>query len=218
MIVFALVLQVGEYVPASAAVGLMAARVLAPLAVFVYFLRRGSYPELKGFSLTGWNLADIAVGLGVAALWMTPYVLWPGLRPDPSEAFDAGAAGEGLRTAMLGLRFAGFALVTPFIEELLVRSYLLREAEVYNSDRDFRSIPVGKFAWTGFLVTLAWFTFTHLQWEWPVAAAAGVIYNVWLYQRRHMGALILTHAATNAALFAAVVWADGTGRDWWFFL
>lgn len=218
MIAFALVLQAGEYVPASAAVGLMAMRVLAPLAVFVYFLRLGSYPELKGFSLTGWNLADVAVGLGVAALWMTPYVLWPGLRPDASEAFDAGAAGEGLRTAMLGLRFAGFVLVTPLIEELLVRSYLLREAEVYNSDQSFRSIPVGKFAWTGFLVTLVWFTFTHLQWEWPVAAATGVIYNVWLYQRRHIGALILTHAVTNAALFGAVVWADRTGRDWWFFL
>ncbi|MDA0204797.1 MAG: CAAX prenyl protease-related protein [Acidobacteria bacterium] len=219
MIAFALILQVGEYAPASAALAVMAARVLAPLAVFVYFLRLGSYPELKGFSLSGWNLADVAVGLGVAALWMAPYVWWPDLRPeDAGDAFNAGAAGEGLRTAMLALRFAGFALVTPFIEELLVRSYLLREAEVYNSDRSFRSIPVGKFAWTGFMVTLVWFTFTHLEWEWPVAAATCVIYNVWLYRRRHMGALILTHSVTNAALFAAVLWADRTGRDWWFFL
>ena len=218
MIAFALVLQAGEYVPPSAAIALMAARLLAPLAAFVYFLRLGSYPELKGFSLTGWSLADIVVGLAVAALWMTPYLLWPGMRPEASEAFDGGAAGEGPRTTMLALRFAGFALVTPFIEELLVRSYLLREAEVYNSDQSFRSIPVGTFAWTGFLVTLVWFTFTHVQWEWPVAAVTGVIYNLWLYQRRHIGALILTHAVTNAALFAAVVWADGTGRDWWFFL
>lgn len=219
MIAFALILQAGEYVPASAAMALMAARVLAPLAVFVYFLRLGAYPELKGFSLTGWTLADVAVGLAVTALWMTPYVLWPRLQPgDPSGAFDPGAAGEQWRTAMLALRFAGFALVTPFIEELLVRSYLLRAAEVYNSGEDFRSIPVGKFAWTGFLVTLVWFTFTHVDWEWPVAAATGVIYNVWLYRRRHIGALILTHAVTNAALFAAVVWAGGTGRDWWFFL
>jgi len=219
MVAFALVLQAGEYVPASAALGLMAARVLAPLAVFIYFLRLGNYPELKEFSLTRWNLADIAVGLGVAALWMTPYLLWPGLRPeDSSAAFDAGAAGEGLRTTMLALRFAGFALVTPFIEELLVRSYLLREAEVYNSDRSFRSIPVGAFAWTGFLVTLVWFTFTHVQWEWPVALLTGIIYNLWLYRRKHIGALILTHAVTNAALFAAVVWAGRTGRDWWFFL
>jgi len=94
MIAFALILQAGEYVPPSTAVGLMAARLLAPLAVFVYFWHLGSYPELKGFPLTGWNLADIAVGLGVAALWMTPYVLWPDLQPDASEAFDAGAAGE----------------------------------------------------------------------------------------------------------------------------
>lgn len=218
MIAFALTLQAGEYVPESSALALMAARVLAPLAVFVYFLTRGSYPELKGFSLSGWSLADVAVGLGVTALWIAPYVLWPSLQPDAGEAFDANAGGEGMRAAMLGLRFAGFALVTPFIEELLVRSYLLREAEVYNSDQSFRAIPIGKFAWTGFIVTLVWFTFTHVQWEWPVAAATGVIYNLWLYQRRHIGALIFTHAVTNAALFAAVVWANETGRDWWFFL
>ena len=218
MIAFALVLQASEYAPPAAAVGLMAARFLVPLTVFGYFWRLGSYPELKGFAVTAGNLADVLVGLGVAALWMTPYLLWSSLRPDPSEAFDVDAAGEGMRTVMLALRFAGFVLVTPFIEELLVRSYLLREAEVYNSDQSFRSIPVGKFAWTGFLVTIVWFTFTHLQWEWPVAALTGLIYNLWLYQRRHIGALILTHAVTNAALFGAVVWADRTGRDWWFFL
>ena len=119
---------------------------------------------------------------------------------------------------MLALRLAGIAFVTPLVEELLVRSYLMREAEVYDTDESFRSIPIVVFAWRGFLFTLVWFTFTHAQWEWPVAAATGVIYNLWLYKRRHIGSLILTHAVTNAALFAAVVWADGVGRDWWFFL
>jgi CAAX prenyl protease-like protein len=116
---------------------------------------------------------------------------------------------------MLGLRFAGFAIVTPFIEELLVRSFLLRAADTYDTDRDFRDLPIGRFAWRSFLFTVAWFTFTHAQWEWPVAFAAGVVYNLWLYRRKHICALILTHAATNATLFAFVVWAS---EDLWFFL
>ncbi len=164
-------------------------------------------------------MADVAVGLAVAGVWMAPYVLWEGMRPeDTSAAFNPESAGANMKMSMLALRLAGFAFVIPFVEELLVRSYLMREAEVYDTDESFRSIPIGVFAWRGFLFTLVWFTFTHAPWEWPVAAATGVIYNLWLYKRRHIGSLILTHAVTNAALFAAVVWADGDGRDWWFFL
>ena len=58
-----------------------------------------------------------------------------------------------------------------------------------------------------------------------MAFLTGVIYNVWLYRRRDIGALIVTHAVTNAALFAAVVWgsgkiidARGELPDLWFFL
>ncbi len=219
MIAFALVLAIGDYFPDSPVFGLAALKVLAPMLLFFYFLRIGSYPELRGFSLGVMSIGDAFVGMLVAALWMVPYVLWPALRPDdPGAAFDAGAAGESMRPAMMALRLGGFAFVTPFIEELLVRSYLLREAEVYDKDESFRSIPVGIFAWRGFLFTIVWFTFTHTQWEWPVAAVTCVIYNLWLYRRRHIGALIVTHAVTNAAIFAAVVWAATTGRDWWFFL
>jgi CAAX prenyl protease-like protein len=161
----------------------------------------------------------------MAALWVGPFLIFPELRPNSGEGFDPNAAGPGNRLLILGLRFAGFALVTPFAEELLVRSFLIRAAETFNTDRDFRDIPIGHFAWRGFLFTLVWFTFTHAQWEWPVAFLAGLVYNLWLYRRRHIGALILTHAVTNAALFTLVIWgsgkvADVTGArpDLWFFL
>jgi hypothetical protein len=71
-------------------------------------------------------------------------------------------------------------------------------------------------------VTVAWFTFTHASWEWPVAFLGGVLYNLWLYRRKHIGSLILAHAVTNAALFFLVVGGEraGTGGVWdlWFFL
>ena len=212
---FLLVLTAADYAPAGSDLPLMVLRVLAPALVFLYFWRAGAYPELKGFAPGGGALQDVVVGLGVCAVWVGPYLLWPELRPDASEAFDPDAAGRENRTLLLGLRFTGFALVTPFIEELLVRSYLIRIAEVYNDDDpDFRRIPVGFFGWTGFIVTLLWFTFTHVQWEWPVAFAAGLIYNLWLYRRKHIGSLILAHAVTNAALLLFVV----SREDLWFFL
>ena len=34
---------------------------------------------------------------------------------------------------------------------------------------------------------------------------AGVIFNLWLYRRRHLGAVIVAHAAANASLWLAVV-------------
>ena len=215
MLGFAAVLAAGDYAPAGSELWLMLLRVLVPLGIFLYFLRDGRYPELKGFQPGGWALADIAVGLGVTALWVGPYLAFPEMRPEPGEAFDPDAAGAGSRMLMLGLRFAGFAFVTPFIEELLVRSFLMRAADTYDTERSFRDLPIGHFAWRSFLFTLAWFTFTHAQWEWPVAFAAGVVYNLWLYRRKHIGALILAHAVTNASLFAFVVWA---AEDLWFFL
>jgi CAAX prenyl protease-like protein len=225
MLGFAVILAAGDYAPAGTELWFMALRVLVPLGIFLYFLRAGRYPELKGFRLSAGVVADIAVGLAVAALWVGPFLLFPGMRPDAAEGFDANAAGPVNRLLILGLRLAGFTIVTPFIEELLVRSFLIRAVDTYNTDHDFRDIPIGRFAWRSFLFTLAWFTFTHAEWEWPVAFLAGLIYNLWLYRRRHIGALILTHAVTNAALFSLVIWGSGkvadiTGArpDLWFFL
>jgi hypothetical protein len=223
MVAFAAVLAAADYVEGydSAFLGL---RFAVPLLLFLFFLSRGCYPELRDFRPgAAGALGDVLLGLVVAAVWVVPYMVWLGLRPGASEAFDPAIAGEDLRPLMLGLRFAGFVVVTPIIEELLVRSYLMRAVDVYPEDRDFREIPVGTFAWRSFLVTLAWFTLTHAQWEWLVALPAGALYNVWLYRRRHIGSLILAHAVTNAALFWFVVWGSsraegGAFWDLWFFL
>ena len=217
MAAFAIVLALGDHLHDNAL--FLTLRFAAPLALFLYFFLRGQYPELQQFRPGfGGLLMDIVVGLAVTAIWVAPFLIWPDLRPSRAEAFDPG--GGATRPLLLVLRFLGFALMTPFIEELLVRSYLMRAIDVYPSDRDFREIPVGTFAWRSFWFTLAWFTFTHASWEWPVAFVAGVIYNLWLYRRRHIGSLIVAHAVTNASLFLVVI-AMGQAQgfwDLWFFL
>ena len=65
------------------------------------------------------------------------------------------------------------------------------------------------------MVTSIWFTFTHVDWEWIVAAPTGVLFNLWLYHRRHIGAPIVAHAAANASIWLVVVLGP---VDLWIFL
>jgi CAAX protease family protein len=146
------------------------------------------------------------MGAVIAALWIGPYLLVPALpRPDPSAGFDAQMFGPGREPLALGLRLLGFAVVTPFMEELFVRSFLMRLVDVIDGDMNFRKVPIGRFGWRSFLVTVVWFTFTHVRWEWVVAPVAGVLFNLWLYRRRHIGATIVAHAVANASIWLAVV-------------
>jgi CAAX prenyl protease-like protein len=195
----------------AAAFALFPLRVLAPAALVAFFWRRGDFPELRGYRPSLATLFDVAAGLAIAALWLGPYLLVPSLpRGDP---FDPALLGEGNRSLALLLRLIGFAAVTPFVEELFVRSFLLRIAETLDGG-DFRKLPVGRFALRGFVVTVLWFTATHALWEWWVALPTGIALNLWLYRRRHLLACVIAHAAANAAIWALVVL--GPGRLWEF--
>jgi CAAX prenyl protease-like protein len=157
------------------------------------------------------TVADLALGISIAALWVGPYLLWPALAR--GEPFDPTLLGEGRRDLALALRLAGFALVTPFVEELFVRSFLLRFAETFERG-DFRSEPVARFALRGFVATVLWFTFSHAPWEWWVALPTGAVLNLWLYWRGHLIACVVAHGVANAAIWALVVL--GPGELWEF--
>lgn len=202
-------------------------RGLAPLALLVYCYRRGAYAELRNWQWSFKGVAlDVAVGLFVTALWAAPYVYGWLATPGSQQAFDPNAAGESFAPLLLAARLFGFAFVTPIFEELFIRSFLHRFVDVYNDRRaDFRDVPIGRFTWAGFVVTVAFFTFTHAGWEGPVAAATCVVYNALLYTRKTIFAPIVAHAVTNFSLFVLVVMTSGSvtgpdGRllDLWYFL
>ena len=217
MIGFGVVLTLGDYLPETSPLILLALRVIIPGAIFGYFVTIKAYPELVRPRAADAPL-DIAVGLLATVIWVGPYLLWPGLRPDPPDGWDPSVVGADMRLVMLALRFVGFVCITPFIEELLVRDFLMRSVDAYREDKEFTDIPVGMFTWWSFGITLGWFTFTHVQWEWPVAFLTGIVYNLWIYRRKRVGSLILAHAVTNAALFFWVVLGSTEARDLWFFL
>lgn len=205
--VFLVLVEIANRAPEAYAPWLLVLRVVLPGAWLLAFAWRGALPELRGYRPGGRGLAlDVLCGVVIAVLWMAPFLLFPSLpRPEPGEGFDAGIFGPGREAWALAVRLAGFALVTPFMEELFVRSFLIRLVDVVDTDMNFRKLPIAHFTWRSFVVTVLWFTFTHVPWEWGVAAMAGVIFNLWLYRRRHIGSVIVAHAAANAAIWLAVV-------------
>jgi CAAX prenyl protease-like protein len=201
--VFLLLVEIGVRLPEGLALAAMGLRVVVPGALIVWFWRAGCYPELRGYRFGIGTLADLAMGVLIAIAWVAPFALFPEL--SRGDEFEAGAAGSPSRGATLGLRLVGFALVTPFVEELFVRSFLHRYIQVWDGRGHFLDLPVERFAPLAFVVTTVWFTFSHARWEWGVAAVAGVLFNLWLYQRRHIGGVIVAHAAANASIWFWVV-------------
>jgi CAAX prenyl protease-like protein len=235
---FLLVLEAAARAPQELRGLFLVLQVALPAGFFLFFWRRGAYPELAGYPDRSGALAlDLLVGVAGAVLWMAPYVLlewakpafwgsWPGwLRPDPADAFDPNWLGPAFATAALTLRAVGYGLVTPFVEEIFVRSFLARYAEVFDRGTDFRALPIARFGWRSFWVVVIFFTLSHVPWEWPVALLWIVGTQLWFYHRKQLGALVAVHAASNLAIFFAA-WASagrltdraGAPFDLWFFL
>ncbi len=225
--------------PESVQPAFLPLKVAVPGLLFAYFFFvRGAYPELRTYKPgVPWLLFDFAVGVLGGALWMAPYIAalqvdppaWQVLpefmQPDPSDGFDRAQLGESLVWLTLLLRFIGYAIVTPFAEEVFIRSWLMRFAEVFDREVDFRRIPMAHFTWRSFWIVVVFFTVSHVPWEWPVAVPWIVLTQLYFYWRKELGALVALHAGSNAGILLFVWITDGRltgagGRllDLWFFV
>jgi len=223
---FLLILEIAGRLPEAVTPYLLPIQVAIPLGLFVVYYYRGHYPELRGCR---WSVAgvtgDILVGVAGAALWMAPYILSDSLRPDGEGAFDPNQFGPSLAWLALGIRAVGYGVATPFIEELFVRSWLTRYVEVFDRRVDFRDVPIAHYSLRSLVIVVLWFTFSHVSWEWPVAAAWIVLTQLWFYHRRHLASLVIVHAASNlsilgfvAACSGAILDGEGHPIDLWFFV
>ena len=193
--------ELGRWLPALQ-VPLLALRVVLPALLVALAWRSGAYAELRRGSGAA-RLSDVALGLAIAALWLAPYVLSPEL---PRGApFDPERFGAERRSAWLALRLAGFVLVSPVVEELFVRSFLHRAVESWPRWMAFAERAVGQPQARAFVFTVAWFTLSHLPWEWWVAVPTGALLNAWLYYRGNLRSVWLAHAVANATIGALVV-------------
>jgi membrane protease YdiL (CAAX protease family) len=197
-----------------------------PAFLMLYYFSRGAYPELRGVALgLGGRALDVLLGVALAGLWMAPFVLFEGLRPIDPDLFDPGQLGPERVPWVLGLRMLGYGLVTPFFEELFIRSFVMRYAEVFRSRGDFRNVALAHFSLTSFVTTVVIFSAGHVPWEWWVAVPWVALTNLWFYYRRDLYAVILVHGVTNATILAAaallpdgVAGAGGETISLWFFV
>jgi len=225
---FLLMSEIGGRLPDATDPYVLFGKPLVTLAIVVWFWRQGAYPECRGegarIGLFG-GLQDVLVGVGLTIVWVAPFFLIPALRPEPGGEFDPRMAGEEFIGLILVTRLFGYALVTPLFEELFVRSFVMRLADVWNTDLDFRDQPIARYTRKSMLVTIVVFSLGHVPWEWWVCVPWIVLSNLWFYHRKSLPALMLVHGVTNATLLALAIWggellqnSDGSYFSFWFFV
>jgi CAAX prenyl protease-like protein len=227
-VAFLLMSEVGRRMPDAADPWLLLIKPAVVLGLVLGFRMRGAYPEWRGqgarIGVLG-GAQDILVGLLLTGVWVAPYLLVPALRPTPGDEFDPAMAGESLVTAILALRLFGYALVTPIFEELFIRSFVMRIADVWETLRDFRDQPIARYSLRSLVATSIVFTIPHASWEWWVCVPWVLLSSLWFYHRKSLSSVMLVHGVTNAALLALAIWggglfeqADGTPITFWFFV
>lgn len=222
---FVTLAQFSDRFPESWALAILLVKPAVPAAMIAFFYSRGMYPELRGALkyARGFPL-DVGVGLASAALWVGPYLLLPeslgdtlgSFWPDRSEGFDPAAFGgpDNIELAIL-FRMIGYACVTPVFEELFIRSFVMRFADVYDKGKDFRDIAVASYSARGLWISAVFFTIGHVPWEWWVAVPWVLLTSLYFYWRGHIGSVITVHAVANASIFVLAVMTDG---PLWFFV
>ncbi len=177
--------------------------------LIIYFWR--SYTKIRW---TCWWLGIIVGILGIVQ-WIGMEELlrrfWPDYpRPGASTApFDPYQTFQNswLLWSFMLVRWAGAALVVPFMEELFWRDYLWRRIAAPN---DFKIAEVGELDWPAVWVVAIAFASVHSQWMtavvWGLMIAALLIYT------RSIGACIIAHGVTNFLLGAYVQWT----HDWYY--
>jgi CAAX prenyl protease-like protein len=223
---FLLTVEVANRMPTSAAGVMLFVKPAVPLILLAWFFARGAYPELRSSRLDLRRTPlDVLFGVALALLWMAPYVLIAAIRPEVEHPFDPALLGVERESLVLGVRLFGYALVTPVFEELFIRSFVMRYADVYAERGDFRLVPLAHYSGVSFVTTVIVFTIGHVPWEWWVAVPWVAATNLWFYWRRDILALIVVHGVTNAtilliAIFGGGRWMDASGAplSLWFFV
>lgn len=211
---FLLAVEVGRRVPEGAQGVMLFVKPAVPLLLLGWFAVRGAYPELRASRIDPLRTPlDVLLGVGLAVLWMVPYVYVASIRPEEPEPFDPGLLGSGGETLALAVRMFGYAIVTPIFEELFIRSFVMRYADVWAQRGDFRVVPLARYSLRSFITTVVIFTAGHVPWEWWVCVPWVAITNLWFYWRRDILSVIVVHGVTNAAILAIAILGEGHFTD-----
>jgi exosortase E/protease (VPEID-CTERM system) len=169
-------------------------RMLAASAMLIVFWRRYRSLRVNGRCSTSEGFAwAIVSGAVVFGLWLVF---------SRTRANDSAWLGELTPTwaaAWMAAKLVGFVLVTPLVEELAFRGYLLRRL----ISADFESVPPDRFTWLSVLVSSLLFGLMHGQWL--AGTLAGLAFAGVMLRTGRLRDAVLAHAAANALLAARMV-------------
>ncbi len=158
-------------------------------------LLRPRYIELRWRDLFSFSHTSVSIlaGLAVFGLWI--HMGWSFATIGKPAGYDPTIIEDNLmRTLLVISRLTGAALVVPVMEELFWRSFLIR----YVVNPNFMEMPIGRFTWFSFVLTVILFGFEHNLWL--AGMMAGAAYNLLLYYTKSIPQCITAHAVTNLCL------------------
>lgn len=142
-------------------------------------------------------LVPLAAGAAVATFWI-PSTAGSG---PPSSGLAVTLGGSSLLLA--AVHIAGFTIVTPLVEELAFRGFLLRRMV----SSSFAGVAYREVTWGALLVSSIVFGAIHSMWS--QAAVAGLIFGIVARREEGVGPAFLAHATANALI---CLYALSTGR------
>jgi uncharacterized protein len=177
---------------------------LYPIKVVVVaallFHYRQTYTELSLKDLARLPVTAMAGLTGILVFFLWINMDWTLSTSSRLQGFNPTLlSGSGTQFVMTVFRIVGAVLVVPIMEELFWRSFLIR----YIIDQDFAKVPIGRFTWPSFLITVMLFGLEH---HFILAGmVAGILYSTVLYRTRSLVQCILSHAVTNLTLALYVI-------------
>ena len=105
---------------------------------------------------------------------------------------------------MLIVKIIGFNLITPIIEELFTRDFLIRQTIAIEKKKSISKIGIGEFTPFSFIVSILFFGFSHNMWLAGILSA--LLLNLLLYKNKSIGDCIVAHALANIILTVYIVY------------
>lgn len=157
----------------------------------------GKYRRLDGTALL--------IGIIIFVLWVGLEGHYPTLFSSDTY-YDPTIFDTSTAIFLILIRLVGSVLVAPLIEELFVRSFLVR----YIINPKWENVPIGTYTFESFLIITLMFGFSHFQWLPGILTA--VLLNLLLYNKKSVFSCVVAHATANLLLFIYVVYTNS-----WFF-
>lgn len=151
------------------------------------------------------DMTAILVGALIFIVWIGIDSFYPHIG-EPSS-FNPFVFGGMQAAVIIAIRLFGAIITASIIEELFVRSFLMR----FIISENFDKVKIGAYTLSSFIITTLFFGFSHNRWL--AGLITGVLLNILLYKRKSISSCIIAHSVANL-LLAAFVLYTGSWQFW----